>query len=230
MACCSLACSRRTAISSSLMECTVSADSACVEADLCPSFSASASRSFCSRRSPAVFRPTSNALSLSAIMFVLPHEFVADSMHGQEEPGLLRNWFKLLANAHNVSVHGARGGKILIAPDFVEKAVAAHRLSGMTEKMFQQLKLFARKLNGLAAAQDLVAAQVHVDIAERVTVLLFRQRLRAAQNGLHASEQFADGEGLGYIVVSAEFKPHNLIHFLAARREHDDGNRWALRL
>src|SRR6266404_1293288 len=230
IACCSLACSRRTAISSSLTECTVSADSAWVEADLCPSFSASAPRSFCTRRSPAVFRPTSNALSLSAIMFVLPHEFVADSMHGQEEPGLLRNWFEFLANAHDVSVHGARGGKILIAPDFVEKAVAAHRLSGMTQKMLQQLKLLARKLNGLTAAQDLVAAQVDVDIAERIAVLLFRQGLRAAQNGLHASEEFPDGEGFGDIVVGAEFESHNLVDFLAARRKHDDGHRWALRL
>jgi len=97
--------------------------------------------------------------------------------------------------------------------------------------MLQQLKLFARKLNGLTAAQDLVAAQVHVDIAERVTVLLFRQRLsRGAERPSPRASKFADGEGLGYIVVGAEFEPHNLIHFLAARREHDDGNRWALRL
>src|ERR1700722_12439870 len=96
--------------------------------------------------------------------------------------------------------------------------------------MFQQLKLLARKLHWHTATQDLVAAQVHVDIAEAIAVLLFRERLCPSQNGLHASEQFSDREGLGDVVVGAEFKTHNLIHFLAARRKHDDGNRWALRL
>src|SRR2546422_5391788 len=41
---------------------------------------------------------------------------------------------------------------------------------------------------------------------------LFRERLRPSQNGLHASEQFPDGEGLGDIVVSAEFKPRSEEH------------------
>src|SRR6266849_456659 len=96
--------------------------------------------------------------------------------------------------------------------------------------MLQQLKFLARKLHWLTTTQDLVATEVHLDIGEGIAVLLFRERLRSPQNGLHASEQFSDREGLGDVVIGAEFETHNLIHFLAARREHDDRNRGALRL
>src|ERR1700736_3962458 len=96
--------------------------------------------------------------------------------------------------------------------------------------MLQQLKFLAGKLHWLTPTQDLVAAQVHVDIAEGIAVLLFRDRLCPSQNGLHASEQFSDREGLSDVVIGTEFETHNLIHFLAARREHDNGNRGALRL
>src|SRR6266853_2130517 len=96
--------------------------------------------------------------------------------------------------------------------------------------MLEQLKFLARKLHWLTTTQDLVAAQVHIDIAEGIAVLLFWERLCPSQNGLHASEQFSDREGLGDVGIGAEFESHNLIHFLAARRKHDDGNRWALRL
>src|SRR5258706_24347 len=137
MACCSFACSRRTAISSSLTDWIVSSDSPRVEGNFWFPFPAAPPPRFCNRRSSAAFRLTSNVLSVSAIMFVSPHEFVADSMHRQKKPGLLRNWFELLANPHDVTVHGARGRKIFQAPDFVGKAVAAHRLPGMTQKMFQ---------------------------------------------------------------------------------------------
>src|SRR5207253_7641945 len=96
--------------------------------------------------------------------------------------------------------------------------------------MLQQLKLFARKIHRLAATQDLVAAQVHLDIAEGIAILLFRERLRPTQNSLHASQQFPDRKGLGDVVVGTELEAYNLIHFLATRRKHDDGNRRALSL
>src|SRR5437667_6615965 len=127
-----------------------------------------------------------------------------------------------------MSVYGASCWKVLVTPDLIEQPIAAQGLARMTQKMLQQLKFLARKLHRLTTAQDLVATQVHVDIAERIAILLFRKRLCASQNGLHASEQLSDRERLGNVVVGAEFETHNLIHFLAARRKHDDGNRRAL--
>src|SRR5258708_20333246 len=95
--------------------------------------------------------------------------------------------------------------------------------------MLQQLKFLARKLHRLTTTQDLVATEVHLDIGEGIAVLLFREFLRTPQNGLHASEKFADREGLGDVVIGPEFETNNFIHFLAACRELDDRNREALR-
>src|SRR5712691_5556050 len=172
----------------------------------------------------------SSIRSVCVIIFVSPYEFVAHSMHRQKKTWLLRNRFEFLANPHNMSIHRTRRRKILVAPDLVEQPVAAQRLPGMTQKMLQQLKLLTRKLHRLATTQDLVAAQVHVDITEGIAVLLFRECLCPSQYGLHAGEQFSDREGLCDVVIGPEFETHNLIHFLAARGKHDDGNRRALRL
>src|SRR6266849_3031556 len=230
MACCSFVCSRRTASSSSLTEWMFSVSSPPVAGKLWLPFRSAVHLGSCGRRFPSAFRSMSSIFSVCAIMLVSSYEFVADSMHRQKKTWLLRNWFEFLANPHNVSVHRARGRKILITPDLVEQPVAAHRLPGMTQKMLQQLKLLTRKLHRLTTTQDLVAAQVHVDIAEGIAVLLFRERLCPPQNGLHACEQFSDREGFGDVVIGSEFETHNLVHFLAARGKHDDGNRRALRL
>jgi hypothetical protein len=45
----------------------------------------------------------------------------------------------------------------------------------------------------------------------------------AAQHGLQAGHQLARLEGLGQVVVGAEFQAHHAVHHLAARGEHDDG-------
>src|SRR5580692_5752320 len=119
-----------------------------------------------------------------------------------------------------MGVYCARGGKILVTPNLVEKTVTAERFSGMTKKVLKQLKLLARKLDAMAATQHLVTAQVDLNIAKRVAVLLFRQSVGAPENGFDASEEFANGEGFGDVVVGAEFQPHDLIDFLATRRKH----------
>src|SRR5260370_8170520 len=148
--------------------------------------------------------------SVDVIMFISSYEFVAHAMHRQKETWLLRNRFEFLANAHNMSVHGARRRKILITPDLVEQPVTAQRLPGMTQKMLQQLKLLARKLHRLATTQDLVAAQVHVDITEGIAVLLFRECLCPSQCGLPAGEQFSHREALGTLVTRSTFSTHTL--------------------
>jgi hypothetical protein len=62
-------------------------------------------------------------------MFISSCEFVTYSVHSQKVTRFLGNG------------HGAGGREILVAPDLVEKALAAKRLSGVTEKVLEQLKL-----------------------------------------------------------------------------------------
>ena len=84
-------------------------------------------------------------------MIVSSNEFVTDSVNRQKVTRLLGNGFEFLANANNVGIHGASGGEVLVAPNFIEKPVAAERFSRMTEEMLEQLKLLAGKLYALSS-------------------------------------------------------------------------------
>src|ERR1700730_313272 len=100
----------------------------------------------------------------------------------------------------------------------------------MTQKMLEKLKFFSGQVHWAAAAKNLIAPEVDLDVAEGIAVHLLRESLRASQYGLDASEQFADGKRLGDVVIGAELKPDDLIHFLTASGEHDDRNRRPLGL
>ena len=78
------------------------------------------------------FRPMSDIPSLDVIMFISSYEFVAHSVHGQKETGLLRNRFEFLANPYNMSIHSPGRWKVLVTPDLVEQAFAAQGLPRMT--------------------------------------------------------------------------------------------------
>ena len=90
---------------------------------------------------PIAVRVLSSIRSVKAIMFISSYEFVTYSVHSQKVTRFLGNGFEFLANANNMGIHGAGGREILVAPDLVEKALAAKRLSGVTEKVLEQLKL-----------------------------------------------------------------------------------------
>ena len=51
----------------------------------------------------------------------------------------------------------------------------------------------------------------------------------AAQDALHAQNEFARAEGFGHVVVRAEFKSDDAVHFLSLRGEHEDRDAFRLR-
>jgi len=55
-----------------------------------------------------------------------------------------------------------------------------------------------------------------------------RQAARAAQDDLDARQQFARVEGLGQVVVGAEFEADDAVDLVAARGEHQDRQRAVL--
>src|SRR5215831_4347655 len=230
MACCSFACSRRTASSSSWTDWMFSVGFLSLARKPSQPFVSFARVVPGAGYFPNAFRVMSGVFSISAAMLASPNEFVTHSVHRQKETGLLGNGFEFLANPHNMSVHRARSWKVLVAPDLVKQLVTAHRFPGMTYKMLQQLKLLAREFHRLATTPDLVAAQVHLDIAESKAILLFRECLRPPQNSLHAGQQFPDRKGLRDVVVGIQLEAYDLIHFLTTRCQHDDRNRRALGL
>ena len=64
----------------------------------------------------------------------------------------------------------------------------------------------------IADGQGFVAGAVAVDL------------LRAAEHGADAGDQFAGIEGLGNVVVGADFKAKNAVHGFATGGEQNDGN------
>src|SRR6266478_5603501 len=130
MACCSLACSRRTESSSCFTEGTLAPRLFAAGGKPWLAFpSGFVSRA---RRFPSALCLMSSIPSVDVIMFISSYEFVAHSMHRQKETRLLRDRFEFLTNPYDVSIHSPSRWKVLVAPDLVEQPVAAQGLAGMT--------------------------------------------------------------------------------------------------
>src|SRR5438876_8160436 len=96
----------------------------------------------------------------------LANKFVPNAMHCQEIARLLGNRLKLLTNAHDVGIDCAGRRIVLVSPDLVQQAIAAQRLPGMTQKMLEEFKFFSGQLHRVAAAKNLIAPEVDLDVAK----------------------------------------------------------------
>ena len=70
---------------------------------------------------------------------------------------------------------------------------------------------------------------VERDFAEFHDGVLLRLAGSAPQDALHAQHEFARAEGLGHVVVRAEFKTDDAVHFLGLCGEHEDRDALGLR-
>src|SRR5271169_6701935 len=94
-------------------------------------------------------------------------------MYCEKKLRLLRIRLQLLAQTHQVCVDRTRGRVVVISPDVFQQAIAAQRLAGMTDEIFQQLEFFRRNVDGLTRLLDSTTFQVHFDLAEAMAVLIF---------------------------------------------------------
>ncbi|MCY1532539.1 hypothetical protein D9M68_678210 [compost metagenome] len=110
----------------------------------------------------------------------------------------------------------------------VEDVVAAEHLAGLAGQQREQVELGAGEFHALAVAQHLAPVEVDREAVEHAQLRIGDSRCRraalAAQDGLHARHEFARLEGLGQVVVGAEFEADHAVHHLAARGEHHDGD------
>src|SRR6516164_6752329 len=128
----------------------------------------------------------------------------------------------------DVSIYSAGGRKGVVAPDFFEQSIAAEGFARMAEEVLQKIELIGRKLHGLPVAGNLTSAQVHRNVAERVTFL--GTAMGTAEDSLDAGQQLADGKRLGNIIVGTKLEADNFVHFLAACGQHNHRNGRALGL
>ena len=88
-------------------------------------------------------------------------------MNGKNETRLLRIWFQLLPEMHDVRIDGARVRIIVIAPHRVQQPIAAKRFRGIRQEVRQQRELFRRKIYRLAGAAHFIAADINLDTLNR---------------------------------------------------------------
>ena len=129
--------------------------------------------------------------------------------------------FELLAQAADHDVHGARVQLGLVAAQLVEDVVAREHAAALARQQMQQVEFGAGQFH--IAAQALHAAAGAASMrrppnpsrSSGASAGLLASA--AAQHGLQAGHQLARLEGLGQVVVGAEFQAHHAVHHRRAR-------------
>src|SRR6476660_3384365 len=98
------------------------------------------------------------------------YKFVAHAVDRSEVYRIGRIFLQLLSQLQNVIVHGARGGIILIAPDFIQQFVAGNYSLRIPHHELQGLELLGREPDGLAVARHFHLGKIHGDAIETVDI------------------------------------------------------------
>jgi len=123
-----------------------------------------------------------------------------------------------------VNVHRPGGRFRIVFPHAVEQFLAAEGGAAMLDQVSQQLELARGQGERLAIAEYLRLPQVHLDGAEPEEAL-GRGGLDAGapQERFDARQKLGEVEGLGHVVVCAEFEANHFIDDQGAGGQHQDG-------
>src|SRR5579863_2134109 len=129
--------------------------------------------------------------------------------------------FDFFAQTANVDVDGARGDERSFFPDGVEELVAGEDTPAMGGEVLEQAELAHR-------GEDIAALHLHrhgrsvdFEVAKAENLKFFWRLPRAAQHAPHTGNQFTRAEGLGDVVVTAEFEALNPVGLGGFRGEED---------
>ena len=122
-----------------------------------------------------------------------------------------------------MDVHGARGDVALGAPDGFQQLVAAVGVAPVREEELQQVE-FGRGEREFPVPLH-HAARIPVQ-AERPDIEngRFGVHLLPPEVRLHPRYQLARAEGLGHVIVPADFQAQHAVHFVRAGGEEQDGD------
>ena len=154
-------------------------------------------------------------------------ETVALAAQGLDAPGVPPEFF---AQAADVGVDGAGVDGAGVAPDLLQQRVARLRAAPAFEQQAEQLELGGRQVELLAVEGDLEIAPVDDEFADGQPVVAPLGPAHAPQHGFHPQDEFARAEGLGHVIVRADFQPGDALGGLALGGEHQHGDRGGVRL
>jgi hypothetical protein len=107
-------------------------------------------------------------------------------------------------------------------PHLLGQRGAREDLPAPAQQHHQQRELLGRELEPRAVAKALAADQVDLQVGQPQHRRFLR--LAAAQQRLHARQQFGEGEGLDEVVVRALLQALHAVFDLVARGEHQHGH------
>src|SRR5207253_4010865 len=92
--------------------------------------------------------------------------------------------------AEDVGVHGARGREALVPPHLVEEALTSEDLPPVLDEAAQRVEFLACQPDLSARSEDLPAAEVYPNVAERELLELL-SGTGATEDGAHAGQELA---------------------------------------
>src|SRR5712691_8868670 len=156
-------------------------------------------------------------------------ESVAGLADGEDMPRYRRIGFELAAQLGHVRVHGAALHRGAIAPYLGEELHAADDSPAASQQREQQVELLRGERDRPAAAQHGAGCGDDFHGAELLRLASGVSRWSGApQQRLDARQELEHAERLCDVVVRAQTQPPNLVGFLAARSEDEDGHATSL--
>ncbi len=152
-----------------------------------------------------------------------PYQPVAHAVHRLHVDWLGGARLDLLAQVLDVAVQRAIQPFVIIPQSALDQFRAGKRIARIAHHDLEQVELGRGQAGRLAIDQHLPAGRIQHQAAalEGIRPLDFLPRV-AAQHRPDARHDLARVEGLGHVIVRAQFQPYHLVGILHPRREHDD--------
>src|SRR5437870_3470703 len=156
----------------------------------------------------------------------LPIEPVAGFADGEDVARRRRVDLELAAQLGHVRVHRAAEHGGAVTPYLAQQLHPRRHRAASFDQGVQQVELLGCEAHRRAAPQHGARRGDDLDVAELLgrPGAVATRRSGATQQRLHARKQLQDAERLGDVVIGAEPEPADLVGFLTARREDEDGH------
>src|ERR1039458_9045163 len=146
-------------------------------------------------------------------------ELIAHAANGLDE---IVAALQLLAQVADVHVDGAIEGCGFAVIEILHEGVAGEDAAGGAHQHFENIEFEGGEFDAFAVGDHFAGAGVERDAVAFNAVGGRRGTgLVAAQDGANAGGEFAGVEGLGQIIVGAEFQADDAVDILAAGGEHE---------
>jgi hypothetical protein len=130
-----------------------------------------------------------------------------------------------------VHIELAIGAEELVAEDALAEFIAGNHLAGQLGESGHEFKFDGGERDGAAVVAHEAGTSIHFEIAEngeigrRRSGGIRRCGRSATQDGVDARGEFTGIEGLGEVVIGADFEADDAVDVVAVGGEHDDGDR-----